>query len=457
MKTERLLAKKLKKKNWYQKDGSKGYVMVPTTPGSKLKKLIDKKLKSLDLPEKVKIVEKPGMKFSQILKNKSRKEKRGSCEDPKCLVGKTEKGGDCRRNEILYRITCKECKDYYLGETSRNGHTRGIEHIEDAQSQNEERREKSVLLRHMKEKHEEKEVEFEMHVIKSYQHDPLSRQCAEAIWIKNANQEKIINNKKEYHQPGDVDIRYEKNENEDLKRKRLNKKRNMEEYRSKEYQEETEVNKSDKIKENEPTIMDFIKRMRVENEKKRNEENLEEELESVSTQEMIADAKERRETGLKEFKCEQCDYKSGSTTLLRRHKESVHKTNCDKGEKQLKKQGSPTQHTESVQRTVYQCEECDYKSQSTTALKSHMSSAHRKGGYVPKRKKCELCEKKFNKNETFKKHMKEVHNTEENLTQENPSKANEYNSIEMAFQRQLRSKKMDSSAQTQHSQLKRTL
>ena len=85
-----------------------------------------------------------------------------------------------------------------------------------------------------------------------------------------------------------------------------------------------------------------------------------------------------------------------------------------------------------------------------------MSSAHRKG-YVPKRKKCELCDKKFNKNETFKKHMKEVHNTEENLTQENPSKSNEYNSIEMAFQRQLRSKKMDSSAQTQHSQLKRTL
>ena len=69
-----------------------------------------------------------------------------------------------------------------------------------------------------------------------------------------------------------------------------------------------------------------------------------------------------------------------------------------------------------------------------------MSSVH-KTGYVPKRKHCEHCDKKFNKSETFKKHMKEVHNTEENSTQENPSKSNDYNPIEMAFQRQLRSNK----------------
>ena len=43
-KKERLLNKKLKKSNWYSKDGSKSYVMVPSTPGSKLKKMIETKL-----------------------------------------------------------------------------------------------------------------------------------------------------------------------------------------------------------------------------------------------------------------------------------------------------------------------------------------------------------------------------------------------------------------------------
>ena len=41
-----------------------------------------------------------------------------------------------------------------------------------------------------------------------------------AIWIKNSNQDKIINNKKEYHQPGDVQIVYQKNRNEEIKNRR---------------------------------------------------------------------------------------------------------------------------------------------------------------------------------------------------------------------------------------------
>ena len=203
----------------------------------------------------------------------------------------------------------------------------------------------------------------------------------------------------------------------------------------------------------------------MENEKKKNNE---EELESVSTQEMIADSKARRETRKKEFKCEQCEYKSGSITMLNRHKKSlhqestykckqcdytsdktatlekhvstVHKTNCDKGEKGSEEEGNHTQHTETIQGTLHQCEQCDYKSQTTANINRHMSSAHRKG-YVPRRKKCEHCDKKFNKNETLMKHMREDHNMETHVTQEYTSKSIEKNSIEMAFQRQLRSNK----------------
>ena len=142
-------------------------------------------MKNLQLPEKVKLVEKPGQKFIQVLKSHSKKQKREACGDPKCLIGRTKKGGDCKKNEILYEIECKDCKDKYHGETARNGHTRGIEHVEDAESINQEQREKSVLLRYMEEKHDGKKVEFEMKVLRSYQHDPMARQCTEAVWIKN--------------------------------------------------------------------------------------------------------------------------------------------------------------------------------------------------------------------------------------------------------------------------------
>ena len=82
------------------------------------------------------------------------------------------------------------------------------------ESNNEEERERSVLLRHITEKHDGKIVNFEMKVIRNYQHDPLGRQCAEAVWIKNIKPDQRINNKKEYHQPGDVEVLYEKTENE---------------------------------------------------------------------------------------------------------------------------------------------------------------------------------------------------------------------------------------------------
>ena len=76
--------------------------MVPAMPGSKLKKKIEKRLSKVNLPEKVKVVEKPGQKFAQIMKKNVKKENRETCYDPKCLVGQNPKGGDCRRNEVLY-------------------------------------------------------------------------------------------------------------------------------------------------------------------------------------------------------------------------------------------------------------------------------------------------------------------------------------------------------------------
>ena len=134
---ERAAKKKAQETNWYKGDGSQGYLMVPATPGSKLKKMIETKLKAMNLPEKVKIIAKPGEKFIDRMKRCTKREKRDPCSNPKCLVGRTERGGNCRTNEILYEMKCKECGDLYPGETARNAHTRGIEHIEKSESQNE--------------------------------------------------------------------------------------------------------------------------------------------------------------------------------------------------------------------------------------------------------------------------------------------------------------------------------
>ena len=133
------------------------------------------------------------------------------------------------------------------------------------------------------------------------------------------------------------------------------------------------------------------------------------------------------------------DYTSYEKETLHRHINSTHKTNCDKGDKHIEKK-SQTQHTESDHSVTYQCEQCDFKSSSTTNLKSHVDSEHKKG-YVLKRRKCEQCDKKFNKKETFDRHMREVHNSATNFTQESASKSLSKENKEVTLQRRLRSNK----------------
>ena len=133
---ERATKKKASKRTFFRLGGYDSYIMVPATKDSKLKKTIDEKLKRLNLTKKVKIIEKPGPKFFDKLKILNRKPKINNCKDPNCLIQKTQNGGNCKINEIVYSIICKECGDRYTGETSRNGHSRSIEHVKDAKSEN---------------------------------------------------------------------------------------------------------------------------------------------------------------------------------------------------------------------------------------------------------------------------------------------------------------------------------
>ena len=392
-------------------------------------------------------------------------------------MGKTEKGGNCKKNEILYIIECKDCGDMYPGETSRNGHTRGIEHLEDSESKDPERQEKSVLLRHMNEKHNGRKVQFSMKVVKTFQHDPLRRQCAEAIWIKNIEPSKLINNKKEYHQPGDVQLRYEKNENPEIKRRKQEikeaKKKRVDKNEDIIEKNKTPEKSKSKHYENMP-ISIFIRNMRVESDIRDNTK----------------------------YSCDQCDYKTIETGRLKNHKDTVHEKigySCNQCEYKTKDKGHLKRHVESVHENIVpSCNQCEYKSKGEEDLKSHIDSVHKntniqedewqistqemiidsrerrklvllgqekikcdhcewstgsktllnrhmknhkdqqrplgtpasdatnenkedkspskenKRKYIQKRIKCEKCEKKFNKESRFKIHMESVHATKLN-------------------------------------------
>ena len=145
---------------------------------------------------------------------------------------------------------------------------------------------------------------------------------------------------------------------------------------------------------------------------------------------MIEDARERRRNNENTFTCEQCDYKSPSTTLLKKHIKTDH---------------------EEIQ---FHCDQCNYKAATKTNLIVHLDNNHKnmidietvdktnsiiQNTYISKRSKCEICERKFNKEETYLKHKKQDH-------KENSSKNNngvQKNILEsmMTFRRTLRSDK----------------
>ena len=145
---ERHARKTSKKATWFKKGGHESFIMVPSTPGSQLKRMIEEKLQGMRLKNKIKVIEKPGQKFIDVLKiNNKKTNNNNKCKDQNCLIGGTEKGGNCKTNGIVYKIQCDDCGDKYIGETSRNGHSRSIEHVKDSQSTDQNIKEKSVLLR----------------------------------------------------------------------------------------------------------------------------------------------------------------------------------------------------------------------------------------------------------------------------------------------------------------------
>ena len=131
----------------------------------------------------------------------------------------------------------------------------------------------------------------------------------------------------------------------------------------------------------------------------------------ISTQEMIEDARARRQFNTQEFQCEKCDYKSGSKTLLKKHNTESHET---------------------TMRKRFSCESCPFKTTNESSLKIHTEATHNKTKTKKvitsksKRIHCNDCKKKFNKEETFKKHIENCQKiTYQTITRNETGRSNE--------------------------------
>ena len=134
---------------------------------------------------------------------------------------------------------------------------------------------------------------------------------------------------------------------------------------------------------------------------------------NLSTQEFINDARERRNLKTQGksniMECDQCEYKTSSTTFLNKHKETVHEglheQKCDQCEYKTSSTTLLNKHKESVHeglhqqqtqemRTRIKCDQCEFKTTSTIVLKTHTNIQHKgKVAATNKRQICDICKK----------------------------------------------------------------
>ena len=351
-----------------------------------------------------------------------------------------------------------------------------------------------------------------MKVLKSYQHDPLGRQCNEAVKIKNMDPDKLINSRKEYHQPGDVQVVYQKNENEFMtNRKNKNIKETIQD--KKDQTKETESIQSSKDKENNPSKIEFIKKMRFESElKKKNNANQIKHCEKCEFETTCKEDVQRHMQSIHEkqrYTCDKCDFQATNHDDLQKHMQSIHQKgsyncnqcdytavqkvdlkthiqcthenvsyNCNKCDYTAAQKRDLKTHIQSAHEDIQdeditstqnmindsrarkdqkgkasKCENCDFKTTSVTILKQHVKRVHLVKTTNSKRIYCNKCDKKFNKESTYKAHMKKAHNengNNEDSSQENSiTKIQNINNINLTFQetfRTLRSNKNVDSA-----------
>ena len=209
-------ANKLKKKlNWWNIEKSKikykSILFVTPTPGGVLLKDLEKREAELNknADERIKMVEKGGLKIKDILGTKSTV-KKSNCQEKSCplctrsefVEPSTEDNQiPCMTNNVGYRWVCLKCKEIgritvYEGETSRSARVRGAEHLKGLEGKNIE----NVLYKHKVSEHKNEEVKFQMTITKKFK-DALTRQANEGVRIYGRPSSETLNRKSEFNHP----------------------------------------------------------------------------------------------------------------------------------------------------------------------------------------------------------------------------------------------------------------
>ena len=155
-------------------------MFVPATPGSELKKRYTKMIERSGI--NVAVAEVPGTTLKRKLQRSDIDKKR--CGKSDCMVCREGGGGErCRKESCLYEIKCSECEEVYIGESSSNAYTRGLQHSNALEKEYKS----SVLLAHTREKHTDcpNPPVFTMTVRDIFTGDATKRQVAEALCIEN--------------------------------------------------------------------------------------------------------------------------------------------------------------------------------------------------------------------------------------------------------------------------------
>ena len=111
------------------------------------------------------------------------------------------------------------------------------------------------------------------------------------------------------------------------------------------------------------------------------------------------------------YRCDKCDYKCSTNTLLKQHIKQVHDKiknfECSRCDYKCSDNSNLQKHIKQVHDKIkdVECPKCDYKCSTNSTLLEHIKQVHDKIKDI----ECSLCAYKCSKNSILKTHIKQVH------------------------------------------------
>ena len=158
----------------------------------------------IDPCSRIKFIETCGRKFIDQLKVRDPLQSNCKTEE-NTFICSNRPGAKpiCKVANVGYALICSTCRErkiekVYIGETCRNAHLRGNEHMKLLEKESE----KSVLYKHIVNEHkgEKKQVKFEMQVTGRFK-AAINRQIDEGVRIQSRKPSALLNSKSEFYGP----------------------------------------------------------------------------------------------------------------------------------------------------------------------------------------------------------------------------------------------------------------